>query len=87
MTDREMIVTMSEIANRGLALFDKHGISEDKMTLMMDIEFVHKVNPLRLDEMLIAPEADFAHDMFGIREHFNRETKQLENCFAPRYSL
>lgn len=87
METRTQIELISQIANRAMALFEKHGISEDKLSVMMDIEYVNEVNPLRLNELLLAPEGDFSHDMFGIREHFDRQNKRLLNCFAPRYSL
>ncbi|KKK55056.1 hypothetical protein LCGC14_3078450, partial [marine sediment metagenome] len=41
---------------------------------------------LDLARFLEGPDFDFAHDVWGIRNHLNRETGQLENCFLPRYA-
>jgi hypothetical protein len=53
----------------------------------MDITACHLNGcPLRLGELLGADDANFAHDVFGIRRHLNRETGKLEDCFCPRYA-
>jgi hypothetical protein len=55
--------------------------------IQMDITATHaNGNPLKLNEFLNADDENFAHDIFGIRRHLNRNTGQLENCFLPRYS-
>lgn len=55
--------------------------------LEMDISATHaNGNPLRLAELLAAPQADFAHDIFGIRRHIDRETGRLTDCFQPRFT-
>ena len=59
---------------------------QNHMSLVMDIEYTHKINPLRLNELLEADTSNFAHDISGIHKNFNRETLILENCFIPRYS-
>lgn len=58
-----------------------------KQSMMMDISACHaNGNPLKLDELLVAKEFDFTHDICGIAAHMNRETGKLEDCFSPRYS-
>lgn len=53
--------------------------------LTMDITATHcNGTPLKLRELLDAPDFDFSHDVFGIMRHINRETGQLEDCFLPR---
>ena len=59
---------------------------QNHMSLVMDIEYTHKINPLRLNELLNADTSNFAHDISGIHKNFNRETLTLENCFIPRCS-
>ena len=56
----------------------------DTLTLFMDIENVHNDIGLRLEDLLNAGYFDFGHDLLGIQQNFNRQTKQLENCFLPR---
>ena len=57
-----------------------------KMSLVMDIDFVNQVNPLRLKDLLEADEFNFWHDVYGIMQNFNRESKRLENCCLPRFT-
>lgn len=76
-----------QIADRANLLSKKYDIEYKYMTAMMDITACHaNGNELRLDELLKADDSNFAHDVFGIRRHINRETGKLENCFLPRYS-
>ena len=54
--------------------------------IRMDVAAVHANGcPLRLNDLLGASEFDFKHDLHGIRNHLNRDTGQLEDCFLPRY--
>lgn len=59
----------------------------NRTTLSMDIEIVHSNIPLQLTELLNADDFEFAHDVFGIRRHINRETGELEDCFMPRFAV
>jgi hypothetical protein len=59
----------------------------DRMSITMDITATHASgNPLRLADLLAADDFNFAHDVFGIANHLNRTTGQLENHFSPRFS-
>lgn len=44
-------------------------------------------NRLDLQKLLDADDWNFAHDIFGIRGHIDRETGKLKNCFLPRSTL
>lgn len=56
------------------------------LDFVLCIEKAHGRTPLRLYELSIANEDDFAHDVFGIHRHLNRETGELKNSFTPRYA-
>ena len=56
------------------------------MNCEMDISAAHLDTKLNLDKLLEADRSNFAHDIFGIQKHINRETGKIENCFLPRYS-
>lgn len=56
-------------------------------TLYIDLCKFHEQHGLRLHELIVAKDGDFTHDVFGIYNHMNRETGQLEDCFWPRYAL
>ncbi len=74
------------IADRALKTLTDAGVSTTKLDCFMDIRYVNEVCPLRLCELLDADDFNFAHDIFGIYSNFNRETKQLENGFLPRFA-
>jgi hypothetical protein len=57
------------------------------MDSMMDIEACHSNGtPLNLQKFLDFDDFNFNHDFYGIRNHINRNTGKLENCFLPRCS-
>lgn len=64
------------------------GISQgERITLLMDLEHVHKNVGLKLDALLAADDANFAHDVCGIQRHINRTTGELEDFFLPRFAM
>lgn len=78
----------TEIIRKILDRAEALGIQDnDLMSLHMDIEATHCNGcPLKLAELLEAPDFDFVHDVAGIRRHLNRETGELEDCFLPRFA-
>lgn len=51
----------------------------------MDITACHQNGtPLDLDKLLAFDDFNFAHDLYGIAEHLDRETGELRHCFLPR---
>ena len=62
------------------------GRETDQFSLMMDIECVDKTHNLDLDAMLADIDSvSVLHDVLGIFEHLDRETKQLTDCWSPRF--
>ena len=60
----------------------------DMNTLAMDLTAAHaNGTPLKLAELAEAEKFDLTHDVFGIVNHINRRTGQLEDCFLPRYAV
>lgn len=79
---------INQIADRAVALATKHGSKYDKMTATMDVTACHANGcELDLNKLLGAPEHEFAHDIGGIRNHINRRTGKLEDCFVPRCAM
>lgn len=76
----EKIVKVAERAEKELSL------TGTRMDLLMDLEFASDVCPMDFDALLASDSENFAHDVYGIRNHFNRETKKLEDCFSPRFA-
>lgn len=59
----------------------------DKLSLDMDITATHLNGcPLDLDKLFAFPDADFSHDVFGIKRHIDRATGTLGDHFEPRCS-
>lgn len=84
--NKDKALVLRRIANRASEMAHEHGIEYDTFTALMDLNAVQLNVPLRLDELAAADDFNFAHDMFGIRRHLNRQTFELENCFLPRYA-
>jgi hypothetical protein len=80
---KEKMAAIGNIAKRademGLLMFDR-------MSLMMDLEVAADEFNLRLDDLLGADNFNFAHDINGIQQNINRQTKKMENFFLPRYA-
>ena len=82
-TDME---TIRKLTRRAVELAHKNGFELCSATMEMDISACHISNPLKLEELLVADDSNFGHDVFGIRKYINRETGELTDCFSPRYS-
>ncbi len=86
--NKETMELEAKIAKRAVAMAKKHDIQYDQMTAIMDIDACHSNgNPLKLQELLETDDVNFAHDVFGIRQHIDRITGRLQDCFVPRYSV
>lgn len=82
--ERRMII---EIARRANAKALAAGIEYPILDAEMDITAAHANGcPLNLEKLLASDEITFSHDVFGIRQHLNRETGKIEDCFLPRCS-
>lgn len=81
--DKENFELIIEIAKRAER---KNLLMFDRMSLIMDLEQATEQFNLKLKELLNADDFNFAHDICGIQNNFNRETLKMENCFLPRYA-
>lgn len=73
-----------KIVNRGWETMKKN--YKAKIDMIMDIDAANKDCPLRLQELLDADDINFYHDIIGIGQHMNRQTRKLEDCFLPRFA-
>lgn len=88
MTDKRDFLLIAEIAERGLKLSFNNGLTPvKKLDLMMDLEYANDETPIDFEKLLAFDDGNFAHDIIGIYENFNRETLQMDNCFSPRSTL
>lgn len=62
-------------------------LNVNRLGTLMDVVATHaNGNPLRLADLLAANAASFAHDIYGIARHLNRDTGKLMDFFEPRHS-
>lgn len=77
-------LVIHEIARRAWA---KSRSGRNMMDWAMDITACHaNGTPLRLLDLLGADDFNFAHDVFGIERHLDRETGELDGRFMPRFA-
>ena len=82
MTEKELDLII-EIAKRAE---NNNLLAYDRLSLIMDLEVAHEQFNLKLEKLLDADNFNFAHDIMGIQININRQTKEIENCFVPRFS-
>ncbi len=86
-TTKEDAIKIVAIARRACMAAKAIGVKIDMMEMDMDITACHSNGcPLKLDDLLIADDSNFLHDVFGIRRHIDRKTGQLGGCFLPRFA-
>lgn len=63
----------------------KLGVKFSACEMIMDLTACN-ANGCRLDfaKLLAFPDADFAHDVFGVRRYIDRETGRITGHFLPR---
>jgi hypothetical protein len=88
----DLIMAVADRVEALEALHRAPGNRRDRLSIVMDIAVVqNSETPLMLQELLDAADVDFAHDMFGIERHLDRDegsptAGQLLDCFLPRYA-
>lgn len=82
--ERDLI---NQIAERAFGLARAYGSNYALSDILMDVTACHANGcPLKLKELLEAPEMDFWHDITGIYLRLDRKTGKLTCCFLPRYA-
>lgn len=85
MKDKERFMLYVKIAQRaeGMGIY-----TGERHTLLMDLESADNAFNLRLDDLLLAPDTDFIHDVNGITAHVNRTVFPATDfgLFVPRYA-
>jgi hypothetical protein len=84
-TSRQESELIMMIAERALAISRSYSIQYSN--IQTDLLACHlNGNPLNLRGLLDADDYNFAHDIFGIRRHLDRNTGELIGGFRPRFS-
>lgn len=83
MLDKEQTQLTIKIVNRA----EKLGLMQcDRITAFLDLEKATEHFNLRLADMLIADNFNFAHDFIQIQNEINRETGKFSGRFVPRFA-
>ena len=83
MTAKEKFMMYVKLAERA----EEMGIYKgERFTLLMDLENADKTFNLRLEDMLNADNANFAHDIVGIVNNIDRRNPTDFNLFVPRFA-
>jgi hypothetical protein len=86
-TTPEDSILIAKISERAVALYSKHDVELNHANVVMDITATHMNGcPLNLEQLLIASDFDFMHDITRISNHLNRTTGKLEDSFLPKHA-
>lgn len=78
---------IEKIVDRLLPYAKRANVETDRKHWKMDITACHlNGTALDLEALYTAPELDFVHDVFGIRNYIDRASGKMLNHFLPRSS-
>lgn len=77
-----------EIAARAIAMYEAHGLpTPTPYDIAIDVATVHcNGNPLKLMQFVMSDNADFQHDLAGLRIHLDRKIGALKNGWKPIFA-
>ena len=84
MTNEVTIEERAAVAKRMRQVLLSFGIEENQLSAMMDLDYINDIIPLDFDRLQNCDNNTFLHDVIGIRNNWNRQTKQMDNCFLPK---
>jgi len=84
MAKLEEVRLINKIVNRGWKTMKRN--YRERIDMILDIDVANRDCPLKLQELLEADDNNFYHDIIGIGQHLNRQTRKLEDCFVPRFA-
>lgn len=77
---------LDQILDRAEALCRARQLPYDRFSLDLDLAATQALMPLRLADLLAAPDAEFLHEIQGITRCLNRATGRFTHHFVPRYA-
>jgi hypothetical protein len=77
---------ISEIVDRAEKLARRFKQPTVRASIVLDLVMAHRMQPLDLELLLAADDANFAHDVFGIMRHIDRNSGAMRDCFVPRFA-
>lgn len=84
---REDALIINKIVDRAKRMAIKYDVEYNAGDIDMDITACHlNGTPLKLQALLDADDLNFAHDVFGIRRHIDRDTGKVGGFFLPRFA-
>ena len=86
-TTKAEFALIEKIAMRAVRMASDAGWDYAERDAQMDVSACHcNGTRLRLSDLLDADDFNFAHDVFGIRTHLDRNTGKLSDHFWPRFA-
>jgi hypothetical protein len=87
MNIREENTLIWQIGQRAEMMFAKHGADVMGAYIASEVKIVHnEICKLRLQELLVADEGNFAHDICGIHANIDILDGSFRNGFSPRFA-
>ena len=75
------------VADRFMAVTTQDLPQDLAVDIAIRLAYCHMDTPLDLDAMLDTDDLfSFKHDVVGIYNHFDIASKQMKDCFSPRFT-
>jgi hypothetical protein len=85
-TDKREAKLLTEIVDRAEKLARRFNQPTVRAAIAIDLVMAHRMQPLDLELLLAAADGNFAHDVFGIMRHIDRNSGVMRDCFVPRFA-
>lgn len=85
-TDKREAKLLTEIVDRAEQLARRFKQRTPRAAIAIDLVMAHRMQPLDLELLLKADDGNFAHDVFGIMRHIDRNSGAMRDCFVPRFA-
>jgi hypothetical protein len=85
-TDKREAKLITEIVDRAEKLARRFKQPTVRAAIAIDLVMAHRMQPLDLELLLKADDGNFAHDVFGIMRHIDRNSGAMRDCFVPRFA-
>jgi hypothetical protein len=77
---------IKRIVDRAEQLARRFKQQTPRAAIVLDLVMAHRMQPLDLKMLLAADDGNFAHDVFGIMRHIDRNSGVMRDCFVPRFA-
>jgi hypothetical protein len=87
MNIKEENALLRQIAQRAESMYARHGIEVAWQFIESELKITHRdICELRLKELALADDGNFAHDIAGIHNNIDILDGSFRNGFSPRHA-